>query len=538
MDYLLYNILPRNDVDFADVHNFIRDRMRSIRQDFTLQNIRDVVFMDLHEKMARFHILSSYILCEHDKSLFDGFQNTEQLRKVLQSLQEYYDDFSRHRECPNESEFRSYYILSHLQDNDIYRKALSYPTHVFESPNIKFALECCSAMNRRNYVKFFDLVKGATLLEACLLHSHFIKVRKDAIHILSNACYAEPYPAVEVIRILGLDDEFQLRRLCEPLGIQIDSGLLQLKKGVIISIAEVLPSLSVKLIGSKIEKDFHEIVVGHKEVKLSSTEFCSNHFDSGMLSHQILEICLREIMLEKCSHAVKNVVSDILSKRQSEADFVKFHSEIQSTTIIYELIRETADFIMKERKKQMIQKEFVSRCAIRQRSLLLNENCVESCKLIVLSAIALKKSVIVEKKRFFTRWNLELRKELKAIDSQKRIRLETEIVNEKLSNVRLRPRTRFFRKDLKSQSSTKVVQPLDLPALVRTSFNLLIIAGENLGDQVIESFLSLFPKVNLEERQKHGLQSLIQLNTIDGSTVSTKIDFCSFSCFKVTVFNG
>lgn len=79
MDYLVDEILANNPIDKC--HKFLRDRTRSIRQDFTLQNIRDLDAVATHERIARFHILSLHEMCEYDESTFSLPQEMEQLHK-------------------------------------------------------------------------------------------------------------------------------------------------------------------------------------------------------------------------------------------------------------------------------------------------------------------------------------------------------------------------------------------------------------------------------------------------------------------------
>lgn len=187
MDYLCNEILDMSEASLADIHKFVRDRTRSIRQDFTLQNLRNPICVEIHEEIARFHIFSGHRLCEEDPAVFDAFQNTEQLRKVLQSLQEFYDDSYKHgHSYPNEAEFRCYYILTHLPDTDIYRKSLTFKLEIFQSDEVQFALKCCSAFRERNYFRFFRLLENATYLEACLLHSHFNMVRNSALLVMNK----------------------------------------------------------------------------------------------------------------------------------------------------------------------------------------------------------------------------------------------------------------------------------------------------------------------------------------------------------------
>ncbi len=39
-----------------EVYNFVRDRSRSIRQDFTYQGVLDATYVEIHEEIARFRI--------------------------------------------------------------------------------------------------------------------------------------------------------------------------------------------------------------------------------------------------------------------------------------------------------------------------------------------------------------------------------------------------------------------------------------------------------------------------------------------------
>ena len=220
LDYLIKDILERKDQPFAEVHKFFRDRSRSIRQDFTLQNIRDRICIEVHEKIARFHIFSGHRLCEEDPGTFDAFQNTEQLRKVLQSLWEFYND--EPEPLPNEPEFRGYYFLTHLQDDDVLRKCLDLKPSVFSSDAVQFAIATYSSLKQNNYVRFFNLVREGTYFQACLMHSHFTIVRRRALRVMSKVYVREyPFPVDDLARILGFEDADETVRFCEHHGIAV-----------------------------------------------------------------------------------------------------------------------------------------------------------------------------------------------------------------------------------------------------------------------------------------------------------------------------
>ena len=158
----------------ADSHPFLRDRTRAVRQDFTLQNERGISAVECHERIARYHILCLHILREWKD--FSESQELEQLRKgdaqrsapahesqelmgnvirfpppVLQSLNEFYDD-ARHEgfECPNEAEFRAYYLITHLRDSDTIRQTELLPPHIFNSRYMQSALRLQSLVLRNN----------------------------------------------------------------------------------------------------------------------------------------------------------------------------------------------------------------------------------------------------------------------------------------------------------------------------------------------------------------------------------------------------
>lgn len=77
----LFNIIVDGPEPLALTHGFVRDRTRSIRQDFTIQNDRGVEAIQCHEQIARFHIISLHLMCEVDG--FSDQQEMEQLRKSM-----------------------------------------------------------------------------------------------------------------------------------------------------------------------------------------------------------------------------------------------------------------------------------------------------------------------------------------------------------------------------------------------------------------------------------------------------------------------
>ncbi|KAI8068019.1 SAC3/GANP/Nin1/mts3/eIF-3 p25 family-domain-containing protein [Gongronella butleri] len=245
LDYLMNEILPNHALERC--HAFIRDRTRSIRQDFTLQNIRDVSAVEIHERVARFHILSLHELSGLDEERFSIQQEMEQLRKVLLSLTEFYDDLRQEEkvEMPNEPEFRAYYLLCHPRDPDVARQMQSLPPHVFRHPMLERARKFRGMMQRNNEIKetpsrrnkpanvqgsqnmyapFFKLVaaQDTPFLMACLLETHFPDIRKGALKAM-NVAYHSPndVTVADVAALLQYDSQDDLITEARLYGLQV-----------------------------------------------------------------------------------------------------------------------------------------------------------------------------------------------------------------------------------------------------------------------------------------------------------------------------
>ena len=148
LDYLFHELLSQGG--FSETFNFIRDRSRAVRNDFTMQHETGPLAIECHDRCARFHILALHI--ERDRTTFSITMEEQQLmnskrfsaqlmtyitnaRAALQSLKEFYLDQRGHYQSPTELEMRVYHRLIHIRDqkerhDDIPQTLLNHP--VFE----------------------------------------------------------------------------------------------------------------------------------------------------------------------------------------------------------------------------------------------------------------------------------------------------------------------------------------------------------------------------------------------------------------------
>jgi hypothetical protein len=105
-DYL-FNELIGNASELGRVHNFVWDRTRAIRNDFTILQVSSPDQLshavDCLERIARFHILSLHQLAgvKEKDFQYDWQQDREQLDRTLVSLIQYYDDSRGKIALPN-----------------------------------------------------------------------------------------------------------------------------------------------------------------------------------------------------------------------------------------------------------------------------------------------------------------------------------------------------------------------------------------------------------------------------------------------------
>ncbi|GAA5886681.1 hypothetical protein JCM6882_005853 [Rhodosporidiobolus microsporus] len=271
LNYLFHTLLPTQPL--AVTHPFLRDRTRSVRQDFTVQNVRGASAIECHERIARYHILALGALRE--QSGFSESQEMEQLRKVLTSLNEFYDDARLHSPTappsPNEPEFRAYSLLAHLRDHDTAWQLEALPHSIFAHPLLQTAItlhrlaqKSRAALGERAGLnaasRFFKLVAhpSTPYLFGCILTAHFSDVRRNALEALRFGYVKQhsAFPLKELAKVLGCDDEDEVRSVCEQLGVAVKTDEqgnrgAELFKGTVVKATTLKPRVSKRLVEAK-----------------------------------------------------------------------------------------------------------------------------------------------------------------------------------------------------------------------------------------------------------------------------------------------
>lgn len=229
MEYLK-GICNSTNAEFVDIHNFVRDRTRSLRQDFTFQGVRDDSYIRIHEESVRFHIMSEHRLTGTDPGKFSSKQNREQLDKCFISLREMYDVRREHRlpTSPNEPEMQAYYMLTQMSDpKTCVQLCTGFAVDVRRSLPVQFALQVVKAASDSfgNYFGYFACVRSAPYLMACLMYSRFTRIRCQALAVINsthgNPASPDTLDVSSLTLQLGFEDDDETIRFCSLLGIDV-----------------------------------------------------------------------------------------------------------------------------------------------------------------------------------------------------------------------------------------------------------------------------------------------------------------------------
>ncbi|KAL5002826.1 SAC3/GANP/Nin1/mts3/eIF-3 p25 family-domain-containing protein [Aspergillus recurvatus] len=255
MNYLTRHVIGGPE-PLGIIHKFVWDRTRSIRNDFSVQQLtqeEDVkIAVTCLERIARFHIVSLHLLSSPaNEEPFDRHQEREQLNNTMLSLMYYYDDNRGRISFPNEDEFRAYYIIFSIHDQrpDLEARVQKWPSELRNAPRVRVALELFAAAGntweyqgtldakRPNaiaqgfYARFFSLVNspGVSYLMACVAEIYFNHMRQTAIRSVwkgycrypsSQQHKNEEWTIDELTNILCFDDNDQTIQFCKEQDLQ------------------------------------------------------------------------------------------------------------------------------------------------------------------------------------------------------------------------------------------------------------------------------------------------------------------------------
>lgn len=220
VNYLVFSVLDRTEVDFREVFLFLSDRFRAVRGDFSCQGIKTVAHVSALETIVRFHLYSMHALL--DVPDVAATQNITEGTKALTSLLELYDDGVP---SPHEDEFRAYNLLFSVQKKRGHEQHTMAPIAVLaklsarslESPLVESALGALTAIHANDWARFFKSeLPCLPFLQACAVLPSLPVLRKCAVASIAFAVRSDySLPQLATTLLLSVPDA---AALCQSLG--------------------------------------------------------------------------------------------------------------------------------------------------------------------------------------------------------------------------------------------------------------------------------------------------------------------------------
>ncbi|KAF2404488.1 hypothetical protein EJ06DRAFT_206631 [Trichodelitschia bisporula] len=263
-NYLLNELPTESSDDISKIQAFLWDRTRAIRNDFSIQQLKEVedirIAIDCYERIARFHIFSLHQMAAVDRKgaeTYDWQQDREQLDRTLLTLLDYYGKVRLQYQSPNEVEFRVYDILLHIQSPQPYMeyKVQGLPDHIRLHPRILKAMELWEAATnsidlqgpflesvphvvvQENWARFWKLIMSnqVSYLMACVAEVYFNLIRRTALQSIFRAFKlggtqrTTAWVMPHVMDALGFDTEEEAHEYVAYFGLKFqtrDDGVL------------------------------------------------------------------------------------------------------------------------------------------------------------------------------------------------------------------------------------------------------------------------------------------------------------------------
>ncbi|PAV91815.1 hypothetical protein WR25_18975 [Diploscapter pachys] len=189
-------------------YRYLSDQLRSIRQDLTVQRIRDKFTVQVYEINARISLENK------DREEFNQCQS--QLRLLYQEVSD----------CPNRAEFLAYRLLYYIaveNQIDIASLLRELTPALKEDECVKFAMNVRRAEALGEYEKFFKLFKNAPKMCPFIMDLFVERARKKALSVIFKA-YRPTFQIKELASTLAYEEECDLVDFLRESGVECELG--------------------------------------------------------------------------------------------------------------------------------------------------------------------------------------------------------------------------------------------------------------------------------------------------------------------------
>ena len=172
--------------------------MKSIRQDLTVQHIRNAFSVEVYETHARLALEN------------EDFREFNQCQTQLRSL------YEQNPYQPHEMEFVAYRLLYKLKNGTSQHAVLMHDIQELteqqrNSPYVKHAIEMCLAFYENNYFHFFKLYRKAPNMGKAVIGLHLDETRNTFLKAFTKSYPATPVDIEWLSNLMGFDNTAQCK---------------------------------------------------------------------------------------------------------------------------------------------------------------------------------------------------------------------------------------------------------------------------------------------------------------------------------------
>jgi SAC3 domain-containing protein 1 len=242
---------------------FISDRIRSIRQDLTAQNIQNFEAVDILEKATRYYLVMAVKLSQEPLENYDPvlhYTHTKECLKKLLDLYRLHDKSFR-----NQASFQACDLILNLLSPNVYHHILKLDNHLRKCKEIQLAIHLIKLNLNGNFIGVFRAASKLPYLESCALFCNIQPIRCQGLSIMNTAFSSKnlSYPLPLLAENFYFDSCELAAEFCIAHNILVKDGKVFFNKGQFIETNQHKSCVCHKLIGSKMKTEISDMVLYH-----------------------------------------------------------------------------------------------------------------------------------------------------------------------------------------------------------------------------------------------------------------------------------
>ncbi|XP_072944438.1 germinal-center associated nuclear protein [Epargyreus clarus] len=274
VDYLLFEVTKRTDVPILVIYNFVTDRLRAVRQDMIIQELKPNLRIILLEPMIRFHTYFGYLLCEESLNDYSPTLNRNFLLECLKTCLYSYDELDmkitadpldinilmdnmlicsleNKQQRLDRSLVEAIYVLTNLYDESPMWRLCRLKKSLRNAPAVRLAYRVAIASLHGNYVKVCKLIDKLCPLMFCAVALFLPRIQRAALRVVCAAYGGRAGVPGGALRGWLRLPAARVSRTLQHYGVAGDAGHVRCQRAAFREDAPLLPP-------SKIEDDHLE----------------------------------------------------------------------------------------------------------------------------------------------------------------------------------------------------------------------------------------------------------------------------------------